>query len=128
MVHTVRRRGATIQGLQCGIKALLEELYEANSNRFVEITGDPLQDGEGQDVTEFIRDLQQKIREKPPSAAQDVGTFGCNSCWENFNNDTKLPCTFQCGHVYCIECLPKFAKLECPTCRKRIERVVRIYM
>ncbi|KAK0440282.1 hypothetical protein EV421DRAFT_1712555 [Armillaria borealis] len=45
----------------------------------------------------------------------------CDVCLEPFGNDTKAPCSIECGHVFCLNCLNQITRLKCPLCRSRFE-------
>lgn len=42
---------------------------------------------------------------------------GCDVCLEPFGNDHKAPCSIDCGHVFCLDCLNHISRASCPLCR-----------
>lgn len=47
--------------------------------------------------------------------------YGCPSCTKTLTNGTKISLLKSCGHVFCSECVEKFAKKDnvCPVCSKK---------
>lgn len=41
----------------------------------------------------------------------------CDVCLENFGRDGKAPCSISCGHVFCVDCLSRVERPQCPFCR-----------
>ena len=43
----------------------------------------------------------------------------CIICLESINN---YSCKTSCGHIMCLDCLLSLMKMECPMCRKNLEK------
>ena len=46
----------------------------------------------------------------------------CPSCYENFNENERVPRNLQCGHTFCERCLLQLQNSQnysCPICRKQ---------
>ncbi|KAF8628299.1 hypothetical protein AX17_006002 [Amanita inopinata Kibby_2008] len=41
----------------------------------------------------------------------------CDVCLEQFGSDNKAPCSIQCGHVFCADCINRLTRPVCPLCR-----------
>ncbi|KAF9447362.1 hypothetical protein P691DRAFT_671645 [Macrolepiota fuliginosa MF-IS2] len=54
----------------------------------------------------------------------------CDVCLESFGPDAKGPCSIQCGHVFCVDCLNHLERPQCPLCRDPFEphSVVRLHI
>ncbi|TFK36274.1 hypothetical protein BDQ12DRAFT_610198 [Crucibulum laeve] len=46
----------------------------------------------------------------------------CDVCLDGYDNDTKLPYSIQCGHVFCSQCIPSLPRDTCPICRASFSR------
>ncbi|KAK3922991.1 Roquin-2 [Frankliniella fusca] len=42
----------------------------------------------------------------------------CNICFEDFNQESRIPKVLPCGHTICLQCLLQSDRRECPTCRR----------
>ena len=53
---------------------------------------------------------------------EDIKT--CKLCFDSFNTGERKAYTISpCSHYYCILCLNKLTKQECPECRREIESI-----
>lgn len=44
--------------------------------------------------------------------------LNCPICWDTFNESTKEPLVYNCGHSICQKCYNKFKKTSCPLCKE----------
>ncbi|XP_052132037.1 E3 ubiquitin-protein ligase SH3RF1-like, partial [Frankliniella occidentalis] len=45
----------------------------------------------------------------------------CHICDEEFNQVERLPKNLPCAHTFCLRCLQRLDRRECPTCRRVFE-------
>ncbi|KAI3614333.1 hypothetical protein WG66_000191 [Moniliophthora roreri] len=41
----------------------------------------------------------------------------CDVCLEGFGDALKAPCSIDCGHVFCVDCIDHITRPLCPLCR-----------
>ncbi|KAF8882123.1 hypothetical protein BD779DRAFT_1675106 [Infundibulicybe gibba] len=46
----------------------------------------------------------------------------CDVCLEPFGHESKAPCSIQCGHVFCVDCLNHITRPTCPLCRTTFDQ------
>ncbi|KAK7454036.1 hypothetical protein VKT23_011547 [Stygiomarasmius scandens] len=53
----------------------------------------------------------------------------CDVCLDAFDNDLKVPCVLDCGHVFCLSCITRVDPLVCPLCRDEFDphRFIKMY-
>ncbi|THV03525.1 hypothetical protein K435DRAFT_651062 [Dendrothele bispora CBS 962.96] len=45
----------------------------------------------------------------------------CDVCLDPFGDDSKAPCSIECGHVFCSDCLDHITRQTCPLCRESFD-------
>jgi len=50
--------------------------------------------------------------------------FDCNACNEAYDHSIHKPSVLICGHSFCLKCLKKLNKKECPTCKITFEQII----
>ena len=136
--HTVRRRGAQIGGLYAALRHMGARLHNLDDPHIVDV---PLgaQIAQGPALAQHLEALAAQVEAmQPDGGGADVDAepvelqdpprdFGCNVCFENYDNAARLPLFLPCGHVICLHCVRRLARMECPSCRERISSVNRIF-
>ena len=47
----------------------------------------------------------------------------CDICLDLFDHSIHKPSVLICGHTFCLSCLKKLNKKQCPTCNKQFIEV-----
>jgi hypothetical protein len=129
MKHTIARRGATISGLYFALRSTMEALHDAQAARFVDVpVGARMVSGAA--LKNKIEALVQHANNLPaPPEAYNIPTnFGCNLCFEGYDNGQRLPLTMMCGHTLCLSCMSQLREMRYPSCREPIEAFTRLYV
>ena len=129
MKHTISRRGATISGMYFALRSSIEALHDARSDRFVDV---PLgaRMVSGAQLKNKIEALVQQASNlpAPPEPYNIPSNFGCNVCFEGYNNGLHMPLTMMCGHTLCLSCMNQLREMRCPSCREPIQAFTRLYV
>jgi hypothetical protein len=127
--HTISRRGATISSLYFALRSTMEALHDAQADRFVDVPiGARMVSGAA--LKKKIEALVQHANNlpAPPEPYHIPSNFGCNVCFEGYNNGQRLPLTMMCGHTLCLSCMNQLHQMRCPSCREHIEAFTRLYV
>lgn len=126
---TVKRRGYTIGGLYAALDVAMNN---AASIYTIAVADDKV------DITEFLKtqlEAAEKKRISDPNhnpVEELPKDFGCNICFETYNNGERKPVAMGCGHVSCNECMLKHAEksasIQCPYCKKPIKTLLTLYL
>ncbi len=157
--HQVRRRGFTIGGLYAALQYALEGNPLTYQTSYT--TGGTPTEMEGQlkreltsareHVKSLIKNARQKKEEEedemsvvkvherekestPEESYEKLGDFGCNICFEKYDDEKIRPIALGCGHLLCNSCyIAKNTKdtgkiPTCPTCRADIQTMLPLFV
>lgn len=129
MKYTMSRRGASISSLYFALRSTIEALHDAQADRFVDV---PLgaRTVSGEQLKNKIEALVQHATSlpSPPEPYTIPCNFGCNVCFEGYDNGQHLPLTMMCGHTLCLSCMSQLREMKCPSCREPIQAFTRLYV
>lgn len=90
----------------------------------------PLQHAQEKGHTAVVEYLKEQVKQQEQNEFQrqgeESGRPKCAMCMDHTNTNAAIS---PCGHVYCLDCISEVQNRggDCPTCRRRIESVLRIY-
>ena len=57
----------------------------------------------------------------PIQKPQGTEFLQCPICYKEFDNHDRQPISLGCGHTFCVSCLSKLSKTQCPTDQASVE-------
>ncbi|AUF82502.1 RING-finger domain-containing protein [Tetraselmis virus 1] len=73
------------------------------------------------DINKVFEDLQKKYEESQEQLEQELN---CSICYVNKKDHAIIPC----GHVFCESCIKRSGNTWCPSCRKIIQRSIKLFL
>lgn len=158
--HQVSRRGCTIGGLYASLEYALNENPMTYPVSYT--TGGTPTEREDQlkrelsSAREHVKRIMQNNEQRKKCEKDDMPItqlnhnskregkeeeshkkmreFGCNICFENYDDETRCPMAFGCGHLLCGSCYIKKNIQDtgknptCPSCRADIKTVLPLFV
>jgi hypothetical protein len=81
-------------------------------------------------TSDVISDLIERVENMsgPATPVEIPADFGCNVCFNAYNDGGRIPLTMTCGHILCLACMRRLPVMKCPSCRENINTIIRLHI
>jgi hypothetical protein len=118
-----RRRGRQIANLWSRLESMLDNVDERLVHEVP--IGASLPNAE---VAAHVARIREAMRLGAVPNNPKLPGHECPVCFEGFNDGARFPASVGCGHVFCMDCMSKLQRMECPMCNKTIDKVIRLFI